>query len=138
MFTEDDYSYILALLNSKVGEFYLNLINPTINFLVNDIMSIPYIKSGEEEIDALVKENIRLAKEDYDLYETSWNYSCDPLTFKALHSRYENKVDVFIKHIYSEVSTDAEKRFNALKTNEMNLNTRLILLYGPESVKLGC
>lgn len=79
MFTDEDPYYLLAIINSKVGEQYLSLLNPTINFLVSDIMSIPYIVSHAEEVDALVVKNIALSKNSYDSFETSWDFSRHPL-----------------------------------------------------------
>ena len=79
MFTGSDALYLLAVINSKVGEYYLNLLNPTINFLVSDIMSIPYVDANADEIGNVVKENIALAKDDYDSYETSWDFVRHPL-----------------------------------------------------------
>ena len=79
MFASAHKMFILGLLNSKVGEFFLNLLNPTINFLVNDIMSIPVVLDKEDKIEDIIKKNIKESKDDYDAYETSWDFKKHPL-----------------------------------------------------------
>ena len=79
MFTKCDLNYVLALINSNVSDYYLSLLNPTINFLVGDIMSIPYVVSNTDEVDKLAKENISLSKSNYDSFETSWDFKRNPL-----------------------------------------------------------
>ena len=120
MFAKQEQSYILALLNSKVGEFYLNFLNPTLNFLVNDIMSIPLIKGNEQVVEAIVKNNIELSKEDYDLYETSWHFNHHPFISDCK----------LIKNAFQLWKDSCEHRFNQLKANEENLNKILIDTYG--------
>ena len=79
MFTKCDLNYVLALINSNVSDYYLSLLNPTINFLVGDIMSIPYVVSNADKVDKLAKENISLSKSNYDSFETSWDFKRNPL-----------------------------------------------------------
>ena len=79
MFTKCDLHYILALINSNVSDYYLSLLNPTINYLVGDIMSIPYIASRTSEVEGLANENILLSKSNYDSFETSWDFKRNPL-----------------------------------------------------------
>lgn len=79
MFTKCNLHYILALINSNVSDYYLSLLNPTINYLVGDIMSIPYIASRTSEVEGLANENILLSKSNYDSFETSWDFKRNPL-----------------------------------------------------------
>ena len=79
MFTKCNLHYILALINSNVSDYYLSLLNPTINYLVGDIMSIPYIASRTSEVEGLADENILLSKSNYDSFETSWDFKRNPL-----------------------------------------------------------
>lgn len=120
MFAKQGQSYILALLNSKVGELYLNFLNPTLNFLVNDIMSIPLIKGNEQVVEAIVNNNIELSKEDYDLYETSWDFNHHPFISDCK----------LIKNAFQLWKDSSEHRFNQLKANEENLNKIFIDTYG--------
>ena len=59
----------------------LEVIAPTINYQCGDIASIPVISdpAQEERICTLVEENIRISREDWDSFETSWDFSRHPL-----------------------------------------------------------
>lgn len=72
---------ILGLLNSKVAMRFLRFLSPTLDFKVGDIICIPYglEKKHEEEISGIVKDSINLAKEDWDSFETSWDFAGHPL-----------------------------------------------------------
>lgn len=73
--------YLLALCNSRYAREVLELIAPTINYQCGDIAAIPVILDPrrEEEINALVEENIRICRQDWDSFETSWDFSRHPL-----------------------------------------------------------
>ena len=77
----DDGEYILGLLNSKVADNYLQLMNPTLNFLPGDVRKIPLNKHviHNELINNLTKKTIYLSKEDWDSFETSWDFTKHPL-----------------------------------------------------------
>ena len=73
--------YVLGLLNSKIVEVFNQMLNPTLALNANDIERIPYIKREDSlnAINYLVKENIDITKEDWDLVETSWDFKKHPL-----------------------------------------------------------
>ena len=72
---------LLVLLNSIVAISILNFINPTINFQVRDILSIPIKEEilSIHNISMLVDENISITKNDWDSFETSWDFTRHPL-----------------------------------------------------------
>lgn len=72
---------ILGLLNSIVSKELLKLINPTINYQVRDIFSIPVKKAilTNETINNLVEKNLFITKADWDSFETSWDFKKHPL-----------------------------------------------------------
>ncbi len=78
---KDNIYYILAFLNSSITQDYLNIINPTVHYLVGNIMSLPIVENynKKEQIDTLVQENIELSKADWDAFETSWDFERHPL-----------------------------------------------------------
>lgn len=81
MFVSGDKWLFLAYVNSRVSEYFLSLMNPTLNFLVGDILSLPVItdKTKENDIGILVQDNISLSKSDWDSFETSWDFKRHPL-----------------------------------------------------------
>lgn len=77
----DNISETLGLLNSKVTMLYLNILNPTINLQVKDIKSLPIIMNHSQKhlIDDIVRQNIATSKQDWDSFETSWDFKKNPL-----------------------------------------------------------
>ena len=71
--------YIMALLNSTIGQFYLDINNATINYQPGDIANIPVITMNEDSISVLVNDCINNAKYDWDAFETSWDFKRHPL-----------------------------------------------------------
>lgn len=115
---------ILGLLNSKVAMRFLRFLSPTLDFKVGDIICIPYglKKEDEKEISAIVKNSIALAKEDWDSFETSWDFNRHPLL--------PNETSKSLKDIYSEWSFQCDRRYDVLSSNKKTINSRLISLYG--------
>lgn len=72
----------LALLNSKVGVYYLSILSPTMNFLPGNINAIPvnYTKLREtSRITDVTKVLLALTISDWDSFETSWDFKKHPL-----------------------------------------------------------
>lgn len=72
---------ILAFVNSSVFFYMLNAISPTLNFEVGQIGTQPLRKEKIEKTNAseLAKNNIEISKEDWDSFETSWDFGRHPL-----------------------------------------------------------
>ena len=73
------YDFTIGLLNSKVYLYVATILNPTLNFQVKDVCSMPILSNHKDKIDNLVKENIELSKKDWDSFETSWDFERHPL-----------------------------------------------------------
>lgn len=81
-FTNDDIRFfILALLNSKITKSFIQFVSPTINYEVGHIKTIPVLEKTvyDNEIDAISKEDVMLSRQDWDSYETSWDFKKHPL-----------------------------------------------------------
>lgn len=76
---ESIYDFTIGLLNSKVYLYVATILNPTLNFQVKDVCSMPILSNHKDKIDNLVKENIELSKKDWDSFETSWDFEGHPL-----------------------------------------------------------
>lgn len=74
-----DSNYVLGFINSKVTEYYLSTLNPTLNFLVGDILLLPLIYSENNNVKILSEQNIMLSRDDWNSYETSWDFKKHPL-----------------------------------------------------------
>lgn len=73
--------YALGFLNSILVEFYLKIISPGLSTVSGDIEKLPIIESKADKhfIDTIVEENISISKNDWDSYETSWDFKKSPL-----------------------------------------------------------
>ena len=69
----------MALINGKVGQYYISMLNPTLNLQVGDVKSIPLIDADRSGIEKIVENNINISKDEWDSFETSWNFKTHPL-----------------------------------------------------------
>lgn len=121
MFPETNFEYCLGLMNSVQTQYFLKIINPTLNYGAGSIAKTPIIFSGNEDIKNKVIQNINSSKLDWDSFETSWDFKIHPLV----------KNHVFtISEAYNLWSKECEDRFKTLKTNEEELNRIFIDIYG--------
>lgn len=118
---EDLYNYLLALLNSKVYLSIAKIFNPTLNFQVKDIRNLPLIVREKEMVDEIIKHNLLISKQDWDSFETSWDFTIHPLVKNNVSS---------IKEAYILWDKECNERFNQLKANEEELNKIFIDIYG--------
>ena len=112
---------ILALLNAKIGNYVFKMINPTISLQIGNFVNFPFINYRNESLIEIVKNNIKLGKQDWDAFETSWDFQMHPLLTQNAAS---------LHHAYNSWSNEALTRFNQLKSNEEELNRIFINLYG--------
>ncbi len=72
--------YAMALLNSTVSGVFVQFLSPTMNFEVGNIAKIPTIISDKERVIQLVNKCISISIEDWNSFETSWDFHRHPLT----------------------------------------------------------
>ena len=115
--------YVLGFLNSKVSQYFLNVLNPTINTNINNIMNLPVIldKKQNKKIEQLVNWNINICKTDWDNSEISFDFQKSLLLTQNAASLYQ---------AYNSWFNEELTRFNQLKSNEEELNRIFINLYG--------
>ncbi|RMC93040.1 BREX-1 system adenine-specific DNA-methyltransferase PglX [Clostridium autoethanogenum] len=65
---------LCANMNSKVQNYILHICNPTLNYQVENILALPYIEGKEDKIKVLAEKCIKISKEDWDSFETSWDF----------------------------------------------------------------
>ena len=133
--------YVLGFLNSAVAQYYLNAVNATMHYLVGNIMKLPmsYNEEYAQYIEELVKNNVGISREDWDSFETSWDFQCHPL---IPHIRGVWNIDemkngtnnlpqrLYIEACFDTWQEDCDNRFAQLKANEEELNRIFIDIYG--------
>lgn len=77
--TKIEEYYALGFLNTKVSNYILSILNPTINVQAVDIANLPLIHQDDNAIASIVDENIDISKKDWDYEEISWNFQKHPL-----------------------------------------------------------
>lgn len=114
--------YTLALLNTCVVKFYLDLLSPTINFQSGDVGKVPYLygQDSHAKIDSLTETIIDISKKDWDSFETSWDFQHHPLLRNV----------PTIAEAFTQWQAECDERFNQLKANEEELNRIFIDIYG--------
>ncbi len=117
-------NYTMGVLNSKVAEALLKIINPTINNNIKDILNMPLKLCAQaiNKVNCLVKENVAVSKTDWDSFETSWDFKTHPLIAHNGDGRLETAFESW--------QDFAEKQFYQLKANEEELNRIFIDIYG--------
>jgi type II restriction/modification system DNA methylase subunit YeeA len=123
---EEDYYFFASFLNSIVASTLLHILNPTINYSSGIIAKLPVLlKERNEHIEQLTKENIDLAKADWDSVETSWDFSKHPfLLFK--HKQ-------LLSEAFEAWKINKEAVLLKTKENEEKLNQIFIEIYGLEN-----
>lgn len=158
-FPENNDKYILAYLNTKVNQYFLSILCPTLSFQVGDVSKVPFIITNTEssqEITQLTESNIKCAKSDWDAHETSWDFQTNPLVaidhndwFNVLELSDKthylktgevvesicggiNTHETKLKQLVWNYKTKWEYNFYQLHANEEELNRQFIEIYGLE------
>ncbi len=125
----NNMSEILALLNSNVAKYYFWVFNPSINLQVKDIKNLPIILSEDYQIKEKADWNLECCKNDWDSFETSWDFKRHPL-LSVIPRNSSLFDDIDLSECYTCWDNECNERFNQLKANEEELNRIFIDIYG--------
>lgn len=141
-----DLKYLVGLLNSKITGYLLNILSPTLGFESGYLKKIPIIEdeSARVEIENYADRNIEISKDDWDSFETSWDFVEHPMVRlskglwdatavgASMHYYYgcHPKVSCPLELCYMLWQGECTERFNQLKANEEVLNRIFINIYG--------
>ena len=115
--------YCLGFLCGKIPPIIMNCLNPTITTTVGSVSNIPIIFSeiDSQKIIYLTQKSIAWSQQDWDAFETSWDFKKHPLV-----SYSANKTST----AFELWSKECAERFNQLKADEEELNRIFIDIYG--------
>lgn len=118
---EENLLYLLGLLNTKVIDKMLLFLSPTLDYHEGPISRVPVLIDDDYKlsVEKKVIANVTLTKNDWDSFETSWDFTKHPL----LNGNT-------IKFAFENWEKECEDRFNILKANEEELNRIFIDIYG--------
>lgn len=128
----ENLNKFLAIFNTKIIEFFIKFLNPTMITQAGDINRIPICHQLPHNIDYLVDQSLNISKQDWDSHETSWNFEENPLLsyINKEIAEGETEKSYKIESLYNLYTTDWEERFMQLQANEEELNRQFIEIYG--------
>lgn len=140
----DKTLYMLGFLNSKVAQHYLFALEPTIRYSEGTLLRLPFLINKEKEATQIVEKCVEYSRNDWDSFETSWDFIEHPLVrlakglwdataVGASMSYYYGghpKVGSPLELCYMLWQGECNERFKQLKANEEELNRIFIDIYG--------
>ena len=137
--------YILGLMNSNTAMLFLSFLSPTLRFTEGPVGLVPvkFRETSLNMVDEIVDECELISIEDWDSFETSWDFKVHPLVSmsKGLWDATATAATMDYYGYLPEASCPLEicyllwqgqcnERFNKLKANEEELNRIFIDIYG--------
>ena len=133
LYCSGDYQWdLLAYMNSKVFNKFMIMVNPTVNYPIDSVGAIPYCHpdaSQKNIIEEICKGSVELCKNDWDAFETSWDFKEHPFITVARWTA-RNGEAITVKQAFVDWERVADDRFLTLKKNEEELNRIFIDIYG--------
>ncbi len=118
---------MLGFLSSNAASYLVKKLNPTLNFQVGNVSTLPFpleaIQPQISTITETVRSCIELAKENWDSFETSWEFRNSP--FIAAGVGFAPIADAFIKR-----QGDSEKAITLMCALEAKNNFAFIEILG--------
>jgi hypothetical protein len=111
VFDYEKIRFLMGYLNSNVSDNIFRLMCPTLMFEVGTVQQFPVFEFKSNEIDEIVKDCIRISKNEWDFNELSWNFMGFPIRSNILlKTQIDTLLDQFLEN------------FIKLKNNEEKLN----------------
>ena len=136
-FFNDNLLFYLAILNSTVGQYFLNILSPCTNYGPDQVKIMPVLLRKTKEIEHISDECQSLSHTDWDSFETSWDFTRHPFVrgqWLVASDRNTDHCALTTEHLisesYSRWKSECEERFEKLKANEEELNRIFIDIYG--------
>ncbi|MDD3052545.1 MAG: BREX-1 system adenine-specific DNA-methyltransferase PglX [Candidatus Cloacimonetes bacterium] len=116
---------LLVLGNCKFTNYIIRMINPTISFGAGNFNSLPSAIIEQNKIELIAQKLVNIAKNDWDSYETSWDFESLPL----LSSEYKFPT---IKETYAKLRSHWQEMTDEMQKLEEENNRIFIEAYGLE------
>ena len=117
---EKYYNYVLCFLQSCVGRFIIDSTKSAFSIQAGTIRNLPVIGETNDEIENLANECIKISREDWDSFETSWDFKKHPF----VTGNFET-----IKEAYEKWQLVANERNDNLNQKERRINEIFIDKY---------
>ncbi len=78
------------------------MLAPTMNYGPDQVRNVPVKIEAQDQCTSIVKKCIEISKNDWDSFETSWDFTRHPLVRCAMFSRKEMETDA--KHYIRDMN----------------------------------
>ncbi|MEM1392431.1 MAG: BREX-1 system adenine-specific DNA-methyltransferase PglX [Cyanobacteria bacterium P01_H01_bin.150] len=122
---QNEMSIILSYLCTKISFNLMEVLNPTLNFQVENVAALPVIERTlqqiKKQVDPIVETCIKISRQDWNNFETSWDFQAHPLlSYNTPH----------LKEAFTNWENDSETAFRELQKLEEENNRYWIEAYG--------
>ncbi|WMN92992.1 BREX-1 system adenine-specific DNA-methyltransferase PglX [Vibrio parahaemolyticus] len=114
-----DVRFYVGLLNSKIANDFVQLMNPSLHFTLRDANSFPIPESIEHSNISIIQSCIDISKSDWDSFEISKDFtlnsllSCKESTIYEAYKRFKEKWESLTRKLY-ELETLNDQYFDSL------------------------
>jgi type II restriction/modification system DNA methylase subunit YeeA len=128
---QKDRLWIAALMVSGVAGYYLNAINPTLNFQVENIAALPVLVDAlaleQDKLNTTTEAAVTIARKDWDSSETSWDFIRLPMLTTITN-------DGLINNSWGKWDKELQVRRSEMIALEESNNQIFITTYGLQDV----
>jgi type II restriction/modification system DNA methylase subunit YeeA len=114
---------LLGYANSNVIDMFLKEIAPTMDYSQGPVGSVPFAGDWPNEQVLNVQEMVDIARQDWDSYETSWDFSVHPMLNKSL-------VNDSLNQIWKEWDKASRENIKKMQQGETQNNAFVIGKFG--------
>ena len=100
----NDLPPIIGLLNTGIVSKFLKFLSPSMSTQIGDVARIPIVPADPAVVTPIVSELIEMSRQDWNAYETSWEFTVDPLVDMG-----EGAIEKLAKHRWSDSVQTAER-----------------------------
>lgn len=113
--------YAIGLMNAKPFRSLLCVMNRGMKTETGNVQKVPFamIDSIKNKVERCASACVKTAREDWDSFETSWDFTVHPLACCQT-----------VSEAFTAWEAECRDRFNTLKANEEELNRIFIDIYG--------
>jgi len=126
--SESNFELVLSYLISNVASYFISAMNPTLNVQPGNVGSLPFIvdveQSTKRSIVEVANRCIAISKNDWDSFETSWEFSTNPLL------KTELTPDASLEHRFRVSNSIWKENALELAALESKNNENHIEIYG--------
>lgn len=129
---ESNLYFLLGYMNSKVARHILDFISPTVNYEAGQIATLPVIEAcgQKRNLVQIISAFCEKAKNDWDSYETSWDFQTNPLVRISGQWSVVSGQKKLIAEIYHSLRQEWKQQTEEMRNLEIENNRIFIEAYG--------